>query len=90
MSNDFGSNPAATTGRSKKEAANYGIITVELPNGQKLDGYVLLSEKNLARLGLTAAQATAMGAVSKTVSGAKLSITFGDRVLTVAEPVMFD
>lgn len=88
---DFGTNPAATGAqRKKKEEENYGIVTVELPNGQKLDGYILLSEKNLAKLGLTTQQAKDFGQVSKSVSNAKLHVQFGDRVVKVAEPVAFD
>lgn len=91
MSNDFGSNPAST-GSSKrgKQEENYGIITVELPNGQRLDGYVLLSGKNLAKLGVSVEQAKSFGSIAKTVSGAKLHIQFGDREVKLAEPVAFD
>ncbi|MBF9682953.1 hypothetical protein IAI36_11760, partial [Streptococcus pseudopneumoniae] len=55
--NDFGSNPASTgSTKRSKQAESYGIATIELPNGQRLDGYILLSEKNAAKLGITAEQ----------------------------------
>ena len=92
MDIDFGSNAAAgtTTGRNKKQAENFGILTIELPNGQRLDGYVLLSEKNLAKLGISVAQAKEFGSTAKSVSGTKLHVQFGDREVKLAEPVIFD
>lgn len=91
---DFGSNPAAadtsTTRRGKREEQNYGLITVELPNGQKLDGYILLPEKNLGKMGLTVEKAKGFGQEVKTISGGKLHVQFGDRQIKIAEEVTFD
>ena len=87
---DLGSRPGSTSARRGKQVENYGIITVELPNGQRVDGYILLSEKNLAKLGVGIDQAKAFGDTAKTVSGAKLHIQFGNREVKLAEPVAFD
>lgn len=89
---DFGvtdtSTPAnAARGKAEK---NYGIITLELPNGMKVDGYVLLGVKNLAKLGLSVDDAAALGQATKSLSGCKMHITFGERVITLATPVVFD
>ena len=59
---DFGTNPAPATttrGASKQEESS-GIATIELPNGQRLDGYILLSAKNAAKLGINAEQLKAL------------------------------
>ena len=32
---------------------SYGFVTFQLSNGQQLEGYLVLSEKNLARLGIS-------------------------------------
>ena len=52
---DFGTNPTAGTApaRGKRQVENFGLITIELPNGMRLDGYILLSEKNAGKLGVT-------------------------------------
>ena len=49
---DFGSGPESNNAppRKAKQAENFGIMTIELPNGQRVDGYILLSEKNLPKL----------------------------------------
>ena len=88
--NDFGSNPANSGTGSKrgKQDDNAGIATIELPNGQRLDGYVLLSAKNAAKLGINAEQLKGLvegkkkGSVSVT-----LHLQFGERDLAVAEAV---
>lgn len=89
---DFGTNPTDTgTRRGKKEEQNYGIITIELPNGQRLDGYVLMSEKNLGKMGLTPDKAKSFGQEVKTLSGSKLHVQFGERTTKVVEEaVTFD
>lgn len=87
---NFGSNEATSNTKRGKQAENFGIITVELPNGQRVDGYILLSEKNLAKLGLTKDAAKALGSEVKTVSSAKLHVQFGERVQSIATPVAFD
>ena len=88
---DFGTNPASATApasRRAKQEENHGIATVELPNGQRLDGYILLSAKNAAKLGINAetlkglAEGKKKGSVSVT-----LHLQFGDRDLAVAEAV---
>ena len=38
--------------RNTEANDNHGFITFTLPNGEQLEGYVVLSPKNLARLGL--------------------------------------
>jgi hypothetical protein len=45
---DYPANAPAAAAR--QEAAGIGLI--KLPNGQQLEGYVVLSDKNLRRLGL--------------------------------------
>ena len=88
---DFGTNPAsATSGTSRraKQEENHGIATVELPNGQRLDGYILLSAKNAGKLGINAE--TLKGLVEGKKKGSvsvTLHLQFGDRDLTVAEAV---
>lgn len=87
---DFGTNPAQqpTTKRGGKQEDNHGIATVELGNGKKLDGYILLSPKNAANLGINAEQLKALveGKKKGTVS-VTLHLQFGERELAVAEPV---
>ena len=85
---DFGTNPApaTTTRRSGKQAESHGIITIELPNGMRLDGYILLSEKNAGKLGVSKDKLADL--VAKKAQGtqaAKLHISFGDRDSAVAE-----
>jgi hypothetical protein len=88
MTNDFGSNPAQASGKRSKQTESYGIATIELPNGQRLDGYVLLSEKNAAKLGITSEQLAALVAGKKKGSVAvTLHLQFGDKDLAVAAPV---
>lgn len=89
---DFGTNPAsATSGTSTKrgkQEENHGIATVELPNGQRLDGYILLSAKNAGKLGINAETLKALVEGKKKGSVAvTLHLQFGDRDLTVAEAV---
>ena len=85
---DLGSRPGSTAARRGKTAENYGIATIELGNGQRLDGYVLLSAKNAAKLGISEEQLK--GLVSGQKKG-KVSVTlhlqFGEKDLAVAEPV---
>jgi hypothetical protein len=88
--NDFGTNPAQGTGGKRgKQAENFGIVTIELPNGQRLDGYILLSEKNAGKLGVAKSQLDSLVKEQKkgSVSGATLHLQFGDREVAVAEPV---
>jgi len=88
--NDFGSNPAQSTGSKRgKTAENHGIGTIELPNGQRLDGYILLSAKNAAKLGINAEQLKAMveGQKKGSVAGVTLHLQFGERDLAVADAV---
>ena len=87
--NDFGSNPAqAGATRRGKQEESAGIATVELSNGQRLDGYVLVTAKNAAKLGIDAA--TLKGLVDGKKKGSvsvTLHLQFGERELSVAEPV---
>lgn len=92
--NDFGTNPAqgSTTSRRAKQDENHGIATVELPNGQRLDGYILLSPKNCAKLGINADSVKALVEGKKkgtigTDGGVKLHVQFGERDLAVADAV---
>ena len=87
--NDFGSNPAAAGSKRSKQTENHGIGTIELPNGQRLDGYILLSAKNAAKLGINADQLKALveGQKKGAVSGVTLHLQFGERDLTVADAV---
>mgnify|MGYP000054633684 CR=1 FL=1 len=87
---DFGTNPAGApaSGKRSKQAENFGIVTIELPNGQRLDGYILLSAKNAAKLGINADQLKTLVAQQKKGStGATLHLQFGERDLTVADAV---
>lgn len=94
MDQDFGTNrdTAAAPSRNKKSAESFGILTTELPNGQRLDGYTLLSAKNAEKLGigkekleqLVKSQAKAIIGVE---GGVRLHIQFGDRAPALAEPV---
>lgn len=89
---DFGSNPAAaTTSKRKKDEESAGIGTIELANGQRLDGYVLITAKNAAKMGINADQLKALveGKKKGTVE-VKLHLQFGERDLTVAEAVAID
>ena len=95
--NDFGTNPAqsGSSKRGGKNAENHGIATVELPNGQRLDGYVLLTAKNAAKLGIGADQLKSFVESKKkgTIGvdgGVKLHVQFGERDLTVADAVEID
>ena len=85
--NDFGSNPAPTApARGKRQVENFGLVTIELPNGMRLDGYILLSEKNAGKLGVSKEKLADL--VAKKAQGtqaAKLHISFGDRDTAVAE-----
>lgn len=85
---DFGTNPAPAnnTRRSGKQAESHGIITIELPNGMRLDGYILLSEKNAGKLGVSKDKLAEL--VAKKAQGtqaAKLHISFGDKDVAVAD-----
>ena len=87
---DFGTNPApATTARrASKQEESSGIATIELPNGQRLDGYVLITAKNAAKLGINAEQLKALVEGKKKGStSVTLHLQFGDRDLTVAPAV---
>ena len=92
MAADF-NNPSAnlpvapgTTGKDE----SYGIAFITLPNGKSLEGYVVLSPKNLARMGITPEQAKAFGNVRKTLSNVKLEVQFGRKDAELAEAVQFD
>lgn len=89
---DFGTNPApATTRRAGKQAESHGIITIELPNGMRLDGYILLSEKNAGKLGVSKEKlAELVKAQAKATSKATLHVSFGDREAAVAEECVLD
>lgn len=88
---DFGTNPAPATNaasRRSKQEESFGIATIELPNGQRLDGYILLSAKNAAKLGINADQLKALVEGKKKGStSVTLHLQFGDRDLTVADAV---
>lgn len=92
---DFGTNPAeeqSSRRRGSKNAENFGIGTIELPNGQRLDGYVLLTAKNCAKLGISSEQVKVLvDGKKKGVIGAdggvRLHVQFGERDLAVAEAV---
>lgn len=92
--NDFGSNPAPAAGSTKrgKAAESHGIATIELPNGQRWDGYVLITDKNAAKLGVNAEQLAQFVKDKKKATigvegGLRLHIQFGDKDLVVATPV---
>lgn len=91
---DFGSNPLpapTTTRRANKQAEAHGIITIELPNGQRLDGYILLSEKNAGKLGVSKEKlAELVKLQAKAKSKATLHVSFGDRETAVAEECVLD
>lgn len=94
MNNDFGDNavPVSAGTKRRRDVENFGIITTELPNGTRLDGYTLLSAKNAAKLGIESAKlAELVKAQARAVigvdGGVKLHIQFGDRELAVASPV---
>lgn len=87
---DFGTNPAPATAASRrsKQEESFGIATIELPNGQRLDGYIVLQAKNIAKLGITADQLKALVEGKKKGStSVTLHLQFGDRDLTVAPAV---
>ena len=87
---DFGTNPAPATAASRrsKQEESSGIATIELPNGQRLDGYVLITAKNAAKLGINADQLKALVEGKKKGStSVTLHLQFGDRDLTVADAV---
>ena len=91
---DFGSNPlpaTTTTRRAGKQAESHGIVTIELPNGMRLDGYILLSEKNAGKLGVSKEKlAELVKAQAKATSKATLHVSFGDRETAVAEECVLD
>lgn len=91
---DFGTNPLpaqATTRRAGKQAESHGIITIELPNGMRLDGYILLSEKNAGKLGVSKEKlAELVKLQAKATSKATLHVSFGDRDIAVAEECVLD
>jgi len=90
--NDFGSNPAPTApARGKRQVENFGLVTIELPNGMRLDGYILLSEKNAGKLGVSKEKlAELVKAQTKATSKATLHVSFGDRETAVAEECVLD
>ena len=94
MAADF-NNPAQTlpvaprNDRGGKDES-YGIAFITLPNGKSLEGYVVLSAKNLARMGLTPEQAASFGNVRKTLSNVKLEVQFGRANAELADAVTFD
>lgn len=87
---DFGQNNAQNDSRRGNNEETYGIVTIELPNGQKLDGYIVLTEKNLGRMGITKDQVKIFGNDLKTLSGSKLHVQFGGKTVKVADAVSFD
>lgn len=93
MSNDYGSNQSETgSSKRSKQAENFGIGTLELPNGQRFDGYLLLGVKNCAKLGVNEATAREYAKAQKKAvigldGGIKLHVQFGDREVAVAAPV---
>ena len=91
---DFGTNPAPATNaasRRAKQEESFGIATIELPNGQRLDGYIILQAKNVAKLGINAEQLKALVEGKKKGStSVTLHLQFGDRDLTVAPAVEID
>lgn len=81
--------PRSDRGNGKDEPS-YGIAFITLPNGKSLEGYVVLSAKNLARMGITPEQAQAFGNARKTLSNVKLEVQFGRKDAELAESVQFD
>ena len=69
---------AAPQTNARDEAA--GIATIKLPNGQQLEGYVILSDKNLRRMGLTEALPDGEYEVNAT-----LTLRFGRKAGIVAD-----
>ena len=87
---DFPTNPVAATRRGKSQES-HGIATVELPNGMRLDGYVLLTAKNAARLGISPDKLASLVEGKKKGSvQVTLHLQFGDKDQTVAESVEID
>ena len=85
---DCGSNPAPANSKRNKQDENFGIATIELPNGQRLDGYILLSAKNAGKLGINADQLKALAEGKKKGStSVTLHLQFGDRDVAVADAV---
>ena len=88
---DFGTNPAPATNASSRRAKqeeSFGISTIELPNGQRLDGFVVLTAKNAARLGINADQLKDLvDGKKKGSTSVTLHLQFGDRDVAVAEAV---
>ena len=87
---DFGTNPAPATNASRrsKQEESFGIATIELPNGQRLDGYILLSAKNAAKLGINADQLKGLvDGKKKGSTSVTLHLQFGDRETAVAPAV---
>ena len=88
---DFGTNPAPATNASSRRAKreeSFGIATIELPNGQRLDGFVVLTAKNAARLGINADQLKDLvDGKKKGSTSVTLHLQFGDRDVAVAEAV---
>ena len=88
--NDFGSNPTQGMGSKRgKQAENFGIATIELPNGQRLDGYILLNAKNAGKLGIKPDQLKALveGQKKGAVASVTLHLQFGERDIAVADAV---
>jgi hypothetical protein len=91
--NNFGTNQeAAASSRKSKSTESFGIVTVELPNGQRLDGYTLLSAKNAEKLGISRTKLEELAkaqakAIIGTEGGVRLHIQFGDRAPVLAAPV---
>ena len=87
---DFGTNPAPATAASRrsKQDESSGIATIELPNGQRLDGYVLITAKNAAKLGITVEQLKGLVEGKKKGSVAvTLHLQFGEKDQAVADAV---
>ena len=91
--NNFGTNQDSTPTRTKGKASeSFGIMTYELPNGQRIDGYGLVTVKNAEKLGISSSKLQELAkAQAKAVigqeGGVRIHIQFGDRAPTVAAPV---
>lgn len=86
--NDFGTNPTEGSSRRGKKDESFGIVTVELGNGMRLDGYIILTAKNAGKLGISQEQLKTLAeAKKKGTVDATLHLQFGDREVAVAEAV---
>lgn len=79
MEYDMKDYPAAAPAASDARNEAAGIALVKLPNGQQMEGYIILSEKNLRRLGLDAALPDGEYEVNATIT-----LRFGRKTADVA------